>query len=544
LSLVHFCYLLVVNEPATNSQSPARPARPIRWWPVAVILLLAVVLLAWMWARPDLQRQNKHLGTAAIALLTGFLLFLWFAFFSRLPGTVRLYGGGLLIAGTLLLAAAFGSQYELRGFTGDFLPIFERRSTPRDSERIAREQPLPMGAPADAPATVQPTPDDFPQFMGPGRNCVVTGPKLATNWGANPPKELWRQPVGPAWSGFAIVGGVAVTQEQRGDDEMVIAYDLATGRVLWSHADKAHYSTPIAGEGPRATPTIEGGRVFTLGATGKLNCLELTTGKTVWSVNVVMQQKNRVPEWGLSSSPLVVSNLVIVHPGKEKPALAAYHRDTGDLAWTGGDDGSSYGSPFPATLVGVEQILSFNNASISAHAPGTGEVLWTHPWNANQPKVALPVLLPDDRVLFSSGYGVGAELLHVTKDDSGNLSARQLWKTLKLKAKFTNLIHKDGHIYGLDDGIMVCVEAATGVQKWKDGRYGHGQIILTGNVLIVMAESGDLVLVEPAPDQLRELARIKVFADKTWNPPALAGDLLLLRNHKEAACYRLPVVAP
>jgi len=506
-----------------------------------VIFLLAAVSLAVMWANPDMQRQDKHLGTAGVGLLTGFLLFAWFMLLSRLPWRVRLLGGGAMLVAMVLAGVAFRRVFQVRGFTGDFLPIIERRSTPRDSERIASATSLPPTV--ATPVQIQPTADDFPQFMGPNRNCVVTGPKLATDWTANPPEELWRQPVGPAWSGFAIVGGVAVTQEQRGGEEVVIAYDLATGRALWSHVDRAHYVTPIAGEGPRATPTIQGGKVFTLGATGKLNCLELATGKAVWSANVVTQHKNRVPEWGLASSPLVVSNLVIVHPGKDKPALVAHHRDTGELVWTAGADASSYGSPFSATLAGVEQILSFNNASISAHAPATGEVLWTHPWNANQPKVALPVLLPDDRVLFSSGYGVGAELLHVTRDDSGKLSARQLWKTLKLKAKFTNLIHKDGHIYGLDDGIMVCLEAASGQQKWKDGRYGHGQIVLTGNLLVVMAETGDVALVEPAPDQLRELARIKVFTDKTWNPPALSGDRLLVRNHKEAACYRLPTVS-
>ncbi len=530
------------DPPAPTGKPLSKPPRPIRWWPAVVILVLGLVLLVLLWGFSEQQRQNKHLGTAAIGMLTGFLLFLWFVFLSRLRWRVRLLGGGAVIAAVVLSAVVFRGFFQIRGFTGDFLPIIERRSTPRDSERIASQQSLPTTASVDAPVQVQSTTNDFPQFMGPDRNCTVTGPRLATDWTANPPKELWRQPIGPAWSGFAIVGNVAITQEQRGDKEMVIAYELATGRALWSHADSAHYSTPIAGEGPRATPTIADGKVFTLGANGRLNCLELATGKVVWSVNALMQHKTRVPEWGVSSSPLVVSNLVIVHPGGGQPALVAHHLETGEFAWKGGTDGSSYSSASFVRLADTPQILSFNNASISAHAPDTGEVLWTHPWNANQPKVALPVILSDDRVLFSSGYGVGSELLQIKKDAAGKLSATQLWKTLRMKAKFTNLIHKDGHIYGLDDGIMACLDATTGQQKWKDGRYGHGQIILSGGVLIVMCETGDVVLMEPAPDQLRELARIKVFGDKTWNPHALAGDLLMMRNHKEAACYRLPIV--
>lgn len=524
-----------MTEPIPN------PPRPVRWWPALVILALGTLLLALVWSDPDLQRQNKHVGTLVIGFFTGLLLLLWFVFFSRLAPRTRLLGGVAVVACVMTLAGVFRAMFEIRGFTGDFLPIIEPRAQPRDSERIASQQPLPTAGSVDTPLPIQATTNDFPQFMGPHRNCTADGPPLAREWSARPPRELWRRPVGPAWSGFVVVGNIAVTQEQRGDEETVIAYDLLTGRPLWSHADKAHYSTTIAGEGPRATPAIVEGRVYTLGATGKLNCLDLATGRSIWSVNVVLHHKTSVPEWGLASSPLVVSNLVIVNPGKGAPALAAHDRATGEFVWRGGTDGSSYGSPFFATLAGTPQILSFNNASISAHDPATGAVLWTHPWDARQPKVALPLLVPGDRVLFSSGYGVGAELLEVKRDDNGKLSAARLWKTLKLKAKFANLVFKDGHVYGLDDGIMACLDAATGEQKWKDGRHGHGQIILRGDLLIVMCETGDVVLMEPAPDRLRELARFTAFTDKTWNPPALAGDLLLIRNHKEAACYRLPL---
>ena len=150
-------------------------------------------------------------------------------------------------------------------------------------------------------------------------------------------------------------------------------------------------------------------------------------------------------------------------------------------------------------------------------------------------------MLEGDRVLVSSGYGVGSELLHIQPDDTGMFRAERLWKTNRLKAKFNNLVTRDGYVYGLDDGILACLEIATGDLKWKDGRYGHGQFILVRDVLLVTAENGQVALIDPVPTERRELTRFQALEGKTWNPPALAYDLLLVRNDQEAACYRLPV---
>jgi outer membrane protein assembly factor BamB len=153
----------------------------------------------------------------------------------------------------------------------------------------------------------------------------------------------------------------------------------------------------------------------------------------------------------------------------------------------------------------------------------------------------MPIVIPGDRLLVSSGYGVGSELLQIQKDAVGAFSATRIWKSNRLKAKFTNLIYRDGFMYGLDDGIMVCLDASSGEQKWKEGRYGHGQEILVGDVLVVTAESGEVIMLDPNPQQSRELTRFSALQGKTWNPPTLAGQYLLVRNDKQAACYRLPV---
>jgi outer membrane protein assembly factor BamB len=484
----------------------------------------------------DYSHQQRNLRTMLTCLIAGALLWLWVLFLSRLGWKVRGLVCGAVI-GLLALVAVF---FEIHGVTGDLRPILKLRWRGAAAAPVGAATSLPA---ARAPQIQSGLTNDFPQFMGPLRNAtVLNGPKLARDWSAQPPQKLWRQPIGPAWSGFAVVGSRALTQEQRGAEEIVVCYDLFTGAVLWTHADRERYHTTIAGEGPRCTPSIVGQQVVTLGGTGLLNCLELATGRRLWSRNLFTDNEGKLGEWGAAGSPLVLDGLVIVNPGGQPGrSLVAYRLSDGQFVWGGGDDRASYSSPMPAALGGLQQVLIFNQHAIFGHDAATGRVLWRHPWDSSQPHVALPVALPGDRVLVSSGYGVGSELLHIHRGVSGQWTADLLWKTKRLKAKFNNLVTRDGHVYGLDDGILACVELATGDLKWKEGRYGHGQFILVGDLLLVTAENGDVALIEPVPTERRELTRFSAVSGKTWNPPALAGDLLLVRNDQEAACYRLAV---
>jgi outer membrane protein assembly factor BamB len=421
--------------------------------------------------------------------------------------------------------------------TGDLVPILEWRWRSTAVESI--QSSAPAGVVADR--VLQST-NDYAQFLGPDRTGILAWPLLDRDWSAHPPEVVWRQPVGAAWSGFAVAGEYAVTQEQRGEEEMVVCHDLGTGAVLWAHGDPERYATTIAGEGPRATPTIDGGRVFSMGATGRLNCLDLATGSVIWSRDAVTENGARVPDWGITSSPLVTGEHVIVSVGgSEARSLVAYEKESGAFAWGGGDGSVGYSAPEGVVLDGSEQVVVFNNNGVASHEPGTGRVLWEYPWKGGHPHVAIPLVLPGNRLLVSSGYGTGSELLLVRGGDSWEVE--KLWKSTRLKSKFANLLYRGESLYGLDDGILVCLETETGALRWKDGRYGHGQMILTGDLLLMTAESGDLVLIEPSPEERRELARFAVFDSKTWNPPALAGDLLLMRNDREAACLRLPLRA-
>jgi len=526
-----------MTTPHTSAEDKAKQPRPIRWWPVGVILTLAAGTWFSIWQFPALDHQAQNIQTTKVILATFAALMLWVLLLSRLRWRRRLLLCGSAIAAVGLLAASL----EIRGVTGDLVPVLEWRWTKPHSQSLSVEQADP---PSDIPLPVA-SATDYPQFSGPNRNSHVTGLQLARDWKTQPPELLWRQPIGTAWSGFSIVGQYAVTMEQRGESELVACYHLLTGDLIWNHAYQAHYESVIAGEGPRSVPAIVDGRVYALGPSGILNCLDLIDGSVIWSKNIITENESSVPGWGVSCSPLVTEGKVIVSAGGEDGrSLVAYDSQTGDLLWSGGDDRAAYSSPLLATIDDVAQVLIFNKHGVDAHDLETGQVLWTYPWLEGPQNIAMPVVLPDGRVLISTGYGTGSQLIQVAQDSPDNWSTSLIWESKKLKSKFANLIVRDGYIYGLDDGIFVCLDLATGKRQWKRGRYGHGQTILVDDLLLVMDERGEIVLIEPTPERLRELTRFSVLEGKTWNPPALAGEYLLVRNDKEAACYRMPIEQP
>lgn len=483
----------------------------------------------------------QFLSTGSAIGLTSILLAFWAIFFTGLEARTRT---GLLLLGVGLVLGFF-SLVRIEGVSGDMRPAFAWRWRPPRDQRLAKGLSE-EGKPADATIDLtQTTAHDFPQFLGPDRNGKLSGPTLARDWRAQPPEEIWRQPIGAGWSSFAVIGPYAITQEQRGSQELVTCYELLTGKLLWAHADPGRFSEVIAGDGPRSTPTVVDGRVFTLGASGRLNCLDGATGEEIWSHDVLEENDAPNVHWGKSCSPAIIDNLVVVSAGgPEGHSLVAYDKTNGDEIWHAGDDLSSYSSPLLATLAGVRQILIVNHHALAAHDPADGRMLWRYQWQGSQPKVAQPIPVGDSQVLIASGYGIGSMLLDVEHDGDGKFSVRQAWKShnLKLKPKFANPLLRDGFVYGLDDGrSLVCLEVASGKRRWQGGHYGHGQVLLVGDLLLVQAESGEIALVEASPERYQELSSFQAIEGKSWNNPVLAGQYLLVRNAEEAACYKLPL---
>ncbi|MGH9645763.1 MAG: PQQ-binding-like beta-propeller repeat protein [Bryobacteraceae bacterium] len=512
------------------SNKPAK--RNIRWWPAAALLFLAGAAILWVRAKTNWSFQERNIQTLSVLAGAFVLVLLWWLTASRAPRRVR-----LLVTGIFAFAAGITlTVFQIHGVSGDLRPVLEFRW----ARPLALRTPSQTGT---VPEATVGTALDFPQFLGPHRTAILQGSALDRDWGAKPPRVLWRQPIGAGWSGWAIVGARAFTQEQRPEGECVTCYDALTGHLLWLHAEPAHYQNALAGEGPRCTPTVLSNRVFALGASGILQCLDATTGKRLWSHNIVNDALSRVPEWGFSGSPLLFAGRVIVSAGGSSGrSLLAYDSETGKLAWSAGGQWISYSSPFLATLSGVQQILAFNSRKLSAHDAVSGQVLWEYPWGRGEPQVAVPVVTGTNRVLFSSGYGVGSELLEIAPAADGHLMARRVWKSTKMKAKFANLVQREGFLYGLDDGVLACLDLKDGSQRWKAGRYGHGQGLLINDLYLLMAESGELVLLQPTPEAPNELHRFRVFSGKTWNPIAFSGGLVLARTDREAACLRIPTL--
>ncbi len=397
------------------------------------------------------------------------------------------------------------------------------------------------GEPSPAEASAPPTPPAYwTDFRGPRRDGRYTQMPVRTMWPDRGLVPLWRQPVGGGYASFSVARGRAFTIEQRGEEEVAAAYDAATGHELWTHRWRALFQESMGGDGPRATPTWSDGLVYVLGATGELRCLDESTGQLVWRKNILDDNGAENLRWGMAASPLVVDDVVIVLPGGPGGrSVVAYERQTGARAWSALDERQAYASPMLATLAGRRQLLVLSASRLIGLDPEGGAVLWSYPWTTTSDiNVAQPLVVGPDRVFVSSGYGVGAAVIEIAETGSG-FTVREVWRNIRMKNKFTSSVLHEGFIYGLDESILACVDAATGELAWKGGRYGYGQVLLASGRLIVLTEDGELVLVAARPDAHQELSRFPALSGKTWNHPALAEGRLIVRNLQEMAAFDL-----
>ena len=377
---------------------------------------------------------------------------------------------------------------------------------------------------------------------GPGARALT--PTAAPRWPHQPPgaaglEPMWSQPIGGGYASFVVAHGVAFTIEQRREQEVVAAYDLATGHELWTHAWDEDFREPMGGPGPRATPAWHAGRVYALGATGQLWCLEADTGDVIWERDILSDSQATNLTWAMSAAPLVVDDLVIVQPGGAPGwSVVVYNRNTGDVVWHALDDVQAYTSPMTATLASVRQVLTVTASRAVGLDVRDGQLVWEHPWLVGPPpSMAQPVLIGDDRV-FLSGSGAGATVIELSRAND-RFTVETVWSNNRMKNKFSSSVLHEGYIYGLDGAILACIDAATGEIQWKGGRYGYGQLLLASGHLVVVTERGDLVLVRATPAGHEEVASSGAIEGKTWNVPAFADGKLLVRNARQMAAFDL-----
>lgn len=507
---------------------------PILW----LIFISLLVVVNWIIPIEGFDFGYRVVGTMFAAAFTIIALSVWLVFFSPLVWQQR-------STAALALLASFGVVLVVVRrveFSGDMIPSVDWRWN--ESRDDILEAHRAQAVASDAPQTVDlsvVSSADVTEFRGAGRKGVYEGPPLDLQF-ASAPETLWRQPVGGGYAAFDIVGTAAITMEQRGPNEAIVCYDAQTGKEIWIHSYPALFSETLGGDGPRTTPTVYKGNVYALGATGHLVCLDGATGKEIWHADILGENQAKNLDWGMSASPLVIDHKVIVNPGvrdasQDAGAVIAYDADSGAILWKAGKAAASYSSPMAVELLGKQQILLFDGGGLAGLDPADGDELWRYPWKTQYDiNAAQPIVVDGSRIFLSSQ--TGCALVELEKKD-GQFQAETLWTNRWMKCHYSSPILVGKYLYGLDGGILVCLDLDTGKRQWKKGRYGHGQMMRDGDNLIILGEQGELAVVAADPKEFREIARFQALAEKTWNPPTIANGILYARNHLEMAAYDL-----
>lgn len=573
-----------MNADSDNMTNPAQK-KPLRLWPGIII-----VILQWLvrFGIPIVAPGDTVTITGVFgALLGGLAIVVWWAFFSRAPrferwaaivtmiislaATSRIIHisisttmMGLMFAvysipvlslafvvwavacqhlaivprrvsmvTTILLASGFWALLRTDGMDGETHQDFAWRWSKTSEERLLAKdsnklKPMPANS-ASIKAEAE-----WPGFRGRNRDGIIHGVKIKTDWIKSPPVEMWRRSIGPGCSSFAVQGNLLYTQEQRGEYEMVTCYKLNTGEPVWRHSDSARFWDSHAGAGPRATPTLSNGHVYTLGATGILNVLDALSGTQVWSRNAASDAGVKALPWGFTSSPLIVNDVVIVAlSGK----LAAYDAANGKLRWFGPDGGNSFSSPHLITIDSTLQVLLMSQSGALSVNPANGKPFWKYSWPLDD-RILQPAVISEGNLLLA-GEAKGVCRISVTHTH-GEWVVKELWKSAEMILNFNDFVIHKGYTYGFDGPRIACTDINDGKCKWKGDPYRGWLLLLADqDLLLLLTEKGELALVEANPEHFRELVRIPAIKGKTWNHPVLVGDVLVVRNNQEMAAFRL-----
>lgn len=388
---------------------------------------------------------------------------------------------------------------------------------------------------------------EWPQWLGPQRNG--TSPESVAAWPDSGPKVLWREKVGPGYSGVVVAGGRAFTHSREGDQEVVIARDAVTGKELWRFGYPCSYRGTY-GNGPRATPAVDGDRIVTAGVTGVLLCLEASSGKELWRHDLLAEFSAPMPQYGVAFSPLLDSERVYTTPGGSGSSLAAFDRETGRLLWKSQSDPAGYSSPILVTAGGVRQLVCFTGSGLVGVRPENGKLLWRFPWTTSfNVNAATPLAFQartgetvSDYLFLSSAYDKGCAVLKVVPAGPDACGVRWVYESKGMQMRFATPVRVGHHLYGCSDpdpGMLTCLDVRTGEVKWKQRNFGKGSVLAAGGILVALSDQGRLVLAEANPESYQERARWQAFRGRTWTSPSLAAGRLYLRNDEEVVCIEV-----
>ncbi|MBZ0113032.1 MAG: PQQ-like beta-propeller repeat protein [Thermoanaerobaculia bacterium] len=381
---------------------------------------------------------------------------------------------------------------------------------------------------------------DWPQYRGVSRDGHATGEKLLSSWQESGPKELWRVEAGEdGYSSMAIADGKVFTLIGTSGTEMAVAHDAATGKRLW-HYSLGHNRPDGQGGGPRGTPTIDGDTLYALGAKGQLVALEAATGKLRWKVDLVEEYGAKIPQWGVSGSPLVVGDQLLVEVGgRSGHALASFDKKSGKLIWASGNQAPGYSSPLSVEVANVPQILFFTGSGLVSVSPKTGETYFEVPWRTSYDvNAVVPIFVPPNGVFISSAYDVGSAFYRIEKQGD-DFTAKEVWKSREMRNHFNSSVLVGQQLYGFDNGTLKCIDVATGEERWAHRGLGKGSLIYADGHLVVLGEQGQLLLVEATPEAFHEVSSARPFKARTWSQPALADGVLFLRSQTELVALRV-----
>lgn len=538
-----------------NKPEDAKLSEPkrnwIRAWGIPVVLMISLAG-SFYWVRyvyETIAGQNwVNLLTVIIVGSQLILLLLWFCFLSYFKRkTVWTTVLVLLLCGT-----GWASSIRDFNFDGDMnlYVSYYWDPLPQTPQKTAAASQDTETAEFAILST------DMPAYRGIRRDGIVEGPVLRTDWKQNPLIELWRTPVGAGYASMAVVGNSLVTIEQRDQNEAISCYDTRSGKLRWLYEYPARFFEAMGGLGPRTTPTISQGLVVSMGAMGDVTCLDFRSGKLIWARNILADLKIPNVVWGMSSSPLIYGETVCINPGgPQGNGLVGLSLKDGSTLWkcagvdqfdeaANNQNLCGYSSPMLREIDGFRQIVIFDGHGLSGHDMTNGKQLWHHKYvNGAKVNCAQPIVLENQQDVFiSSSYSMGSALLHIEQVEQGKWTVKEIWHDVRImRTKFTSPVYYQGYVYGLDEGILMCIDPKTGKKQWKRGRYGHGQVLLTHDQLLIIAEDGDLAIVKADPDKFQELARQKVLprTSRVWNPHALVDGIVYVRDHLEMAAFDL-----